>query len=244
MAFIFYIFGLVTFVLNLKEGHYKFQFSQLSLTIMSLLFIVVQSHFVVKNIKEGLVWFVIPSLLVIANDVFAYLIGKSIGRTKLLKISPKKTLEGYLGGLISTVLLSVYIIPKLFAVKYLACPVKVTIHDLTILSKDINMNIFNAPDCKIEIVPTNILIHSIVLSSFASIVAPFGGFLASGFKRAFKIKDFSGLIPGHGGFADRMDCQFIMGLFTYLYVHNFIKVLMQVYCRNKTRTLKKFSIWH
>lgn len=31
-------------------------------------------------------------------------------------------------------------------------------------------------------------IHSIALSSFASIVGPFGGFFASGFKRAFKIK--------------------------------------------------------
>lgn len=109
VAFLFYILGLVTFVLNLKEGHYKFQFSQLSLTVMSLLFIVVQSHFVVKNIKEGLIWFVIPSILVIANDVFAYLIGKAIGRTKLLKISPKKTVEGYLGGLISTVILSIYV---------------------------------------------------------------------------------------------------------------------------------------
>ncbi|KAJ4942486.1 hypothetical protein JOQ06_012352 [Pogonophryne albipinna] len=31
-------------------------------------------------------------------------------------------------------------------------------------------------------------IHSIVLSSFASIMGPFGGFFTSGFKRAFKIK--------------------------------------------------------
>lgn len=76
---------------------------------MSLLFIVVQSHFVVKNIKEGLIWFVIPSLLVITNDVAAYIIGKSIGRTKLLKISPKKTLEGYIGGFLLTVFISIYV---------------------------------------------------------------------------------------------------------------------------------------
>jgi phosphatidate cytidylyltransferase len=42
---------------------------------------------------------------------------------------------------------------------------------------------------------------------FASIIAPFGGFFASGFKRAFKIKDFGDSIPGHGGITDRMDCQ-------------------------------------
>lgn len=31
-------------------------------------------------------------------------------------------------------------------------------------------------------------IHSIALSTFASLIGPFGGFFASGFKRAFKIK--------------------------------------------------------
>jgi len=34
-----------------------------------------------------------------------------------------------------------------------------------------------------------------------------GGFCASGFKRAFKMKDFGDTIPGHGGVTDRFDCQ-------------------------------------
>lgn len=55
------------------------------------------------------------------------------------------------------------------------------------------------------------------MAIFASLVAPFGGFFASGFKRAFNIKDFGASIPGHGGLTDRMDCQFLMGLFTYVY---------------------------
>jgi hypothetical protein len=33
-----------------------------------------------------------------------------------------------------------------------------------------------------------IVLHSIVFSLFAAIIAPFGGFFASGFKRAFKLK--------------------------------------------------------
>ena len=49
--------------------------------------------------------------------------------------------------------------------------------------------------------------HALVLSAFASLIAPFGGFFASGFKRGFKIKDFGDSIPGHGGMTDRMDCQ-------------------------------------
>ena len=50
-------------------------------------------------------------------------------------------------------------------------------------------------------------LHVLVMATFASLVAPFGGFFASGFKRAFNIKDFGHSIPGHGGMTDRMDCQ-------------------------------------
>lgn len=50
-------------------------------------------------------------------------------------------------------------------------------------------------------------LHLLVMAIFASLVGPFGGFFASGFKRAFNIKDFGHSIPGHGGMTDRMDCQ-------------------------------------
>ena len=64
----------------------------------------------------------------------------------------------------------------------------------------------------------------LVLSFFASTIGPFGGFFASGLKRSIKIKDFANLIPGHGGVSDRMDCQIIMGSFTYFYLHSVVKV--------------------
>lgn len=67
-------------------------------------------------------------------------------------------------------------------------------------------------------------LHAIVMACFASLIAPFGGFFASAVKRAFKIKDFGHSIPGHGGLTDRMDCQFLMGLFAYMYYQSFIKV--------------------
>lgn len=63
-----------------------------------------------------------------------------------------------------------------------------------------------------------------VFATFASLIAPFGGFFASGLKRTFNIKDFGDSIPGHGGMTDRMDCQFIMGLFAYMYYQSFIAV--------------------
>ena len=44
-------------------------------------------------------------ILIWVNDSFAYLVGKSIGRTKLCpSISPKKTVEGSIGGLVFTIL--------------------------------------------------------------------------------------------------------------------------------------------
>ncbi len=67
-------------------------------------------------------------------------------------------------------------------------------------------------------------IHALVIAVFASLIAPFGGFFASGFKRAIKIKDFGESIPGHGGITDRMDCQLLMGVFMYVYYSNFIHV--------------------
>jgi phosphatidate cytidylyltransferase len=67
--------------------------------------------------------------------------------------------------------------------------------------------LFPIPD-SVTVAP--IQFHIIVLATFASLIAPFGGFFASGLKRAFKIKDFGDSIPGHGGMTDRMDCQFMM----------------------------------
>lgn len=64
--------------------------------------------------------------------------------------------------------------------------------------------------------------HAMIMSLFASLIAPFGGFFASGLKRALKIKDFGDVIPGHGGLIDRFDCQLIMGLFAYVYIHSII----------------------
>lgn len=64
-------------------------------------------------------------------------------------------------------------------------------------------------------------IHVAVMAVFASLVAPFGGFFASGFKRAFNIKDFGDSIPGHGGMTDRMDCQYV---FAFSAAHPIVKL--------------------
>jgi phosphatidate cytidylyltransferase len=53
-------------------------------------------------------------ILIWTNDTFAYIVGKSIGRTKLFeRISPKKTVEGFLGGVVFAVIIS-YLIAKYY----------------------------------------------------------------------------------------------------------------------------------
>lgn len=49
-------------------------------------------------------------ILIWTNDTFAYVVGKSIGKHKLFeRISPKKTIEGFLGGLTFSILSSIAI---------------------------------------------------------------------------------------------------------------------------------------
>lgn len=49
-------------------------------------------------------------ILIWTNDTFAYIVGKSIGKNKLYeKISPKKTVEGFIGGIVFAIIVSVII---------------------------------------------------------------------------------------------------------------------------------------
>jgi phosphatidate cytidylyltransferase len=58
----------------------------------------------INNLLQGLVWFLIPVSMIICCDIMSYVFGFFFGRTPLIKISPKKTLEGFIGGAFSTVL--------------------------------------------------------------------------------------------------------------------------------------------
>lgn len=75
----------------------------------------------------------------------------------------------------------------------------------------------------ISSITTPVQLHAMALGFFASLVAPFGGFLMSAIKRAFNLKDFDSIIPGHGGLTDRCDCQLIMLWFVKVYYDFFIK---------------------
>ena len=224
--------GFVFFVASLKKGSYRFQFTQFAWTHMALFLIVFQAHFVMNNVFEGMIWFFLPAALVITNDIFAYVVGITFGRTQLIKISPKKTVEGFVGAWICTIISGFALTNLLMRYKYFICPVN-----------DLGANMWTSLQCVpnpvFTAMPYNlpawtgvhytlwmapIQLHIFILATFASLIAPFGGFFASGLKRTFKIKDFGDSIPGHGGMTDRMDCQFIMGFFAYMYYQSFIAI--------------------
>lgn len=168
-------------------------------------------------------------------------------------MSPKKTVEGFIGGAIATLVFALYFV-SLAQGKQLGddwrnlmlCPVQrglgVRAADLAgcdwragglFLPKPLHLYpgalgwaaqrlLSNDAAAAHPVSPAQL--HACVMALFASFIAPFGGFLASGFKRALKIKDFSSLIPGHGGFMDRFDCQLLMGAFAYIYVNHFMQL--------------------
>jgi phosphatidate cytidylyltransferase len=51
--------------------------------------------------------YVLPVALVVCNDISAYVCGKLFGVTQLCKLSPKKTLEGFVGAAVITLAVSV-----------------------------------------------------------------------------------------------------------------------------------------
>eukprot|EP00026_Physarum_polycephalum_P007053 Phypoly_transcript_07106.p1 GENE.Phypoly_transcript_07106~~Phypoly_transcript_07106.p1 ORF type:complete len:373 (+),score=32.31 Phypoly_transcript_07106:451-1569(+) len=242
VSFALYVIGFVTFILTLRRGYYKYQITQMTWTLMILMIIVVQSTFIVRNIFEGLIWFLLPCSIIICNDIFAYFSGFFFGKKFInkpfLRISPNKTWEGFIGATFWTLLFGFYFAGFLAQSQWFICPRAETdafkpLHcspDPVFLPKnysfpdEISLFLSTKLGWNLQYVTLRpIQLHSLVLGLFGSLIAPFGGFFASAIKRAYRIKDFDTIFPGHGGFTDRTDCQYIMGVFTYVYYAMFIR---------------------
>jgi len=239
-SFCLWLVGFCTFILSLEKGTYKYQFTQFGWTHITLLMVVVSASCMIHNMYAGMIWFFVPVCLVIWNDVYAYVFGRFWGKTPLIKLSPKKTWEGFLGAFVTTVIFALWAGVLMSYFEYMVCPqeeltitpfhkvdckpdpIFLPTYPITVpaaLNKALP-EVWQLQDNKLHVMPYTV--HVTNLSIFASLAAPFGGFFASGFKRAFKIKDFGDLIPGHGGITDRMDCQIIMSVFVAVYRATFI----------------------
>ncbi|CAG9800338.1 unnamed protein product [Chironomus riparius] len=230
ISFCLYCIGFVWFVLSLVKKYYMKQFSLFAWTHVALLIVVTQSYLIIQNIFEGMIWFVVPVMMIVCNDVMAYMFGFFFGKTPLIKLSPKKTWEGFIGGGFATVIFGVVFSYFLCRFQYFVCPIEYSETAGKIVLECEPSYLFRPQEYGIRIGKAETVftmypfaIHSLSLSIFSSVIGPFGGFFASGFKRAFKIKDFGDMIPGHGGIMDRFDCQFLMATFVNVYISSFIR---------------------
>lgn len=134
-----------------------------------------------ENLPDGkyLIWYVF--FVAWGTDIFALVVGKLFGNHPLTEISPKKTIEGAIGGLAGAVLL--------ITLYTLACEYIFHVHFSYI----------------------TMLLISLVLSVLSQV----GDLAASSVKRYCGIKDFSNLIPGHGGMLDRIDSIIFIAPFAY-----------------------------
>jgi phosphatidate cytidylyltransferase len=127
-----------------------------------------------------------PLMTTTAVDTFALFIGCKFGKHKLNeRISPKKSIEGAIGGAVCGL-----IIGTLFAILF---PIN---HDVT----STFINIGWDPTFNIQYV-LSVLLITLVLT----VVGQIGDLTFSMIKRHFQVKDFSNMLPGHGGFGDRID---------------------------------------
>lgn len=126
---------------------------------------------------------------IIFTDSFAYLGGRKFGKTALApNVSPKKTWEGSgIGSAVAIVSGTVYALLFFYLLP-----------DYAPFSYIMEVKVNN----KGHAIPGVVLFLLTVLISLAGQV---GDLFFSWYKRVFAIKDFSDLIPGHGGLLDRLD---------------------------------------
>ena len=163
----------------------KLTITDIAITFFGICYIVLFLMFapiIRANIPNGkiLIWFVFLSAW--GTDVFAYIVGKNFGKHKFTAVSPKKTIEGCLGGIVGATLL--------------------------ILAYTAVCN--NAWGLNIN------YLYAGVIAVLLSCISQIGDLSASTIKRFCNIKDYSNLIPGHGGMLDRIDSIMFIAPFAYI----------------------------
>ncbi|PIA47069.1 hypothetical protein AQUCO_01400044v1 [Aquilegia coerulea] len=124
ICYFLYIAGFMWFILTLKKKMYKYQFGQYAWTHMILIVVFTQSSFTVANIFEGIFWFLLPASLIVINDIAAYIFGFFFGKTPLIKLSPKKTWEGFIGASFATIISAFLLANIMGHFQWLTCPRK------------------------------------------------------------------------------------------------------------------------
>ncbi len=121
-----------------------------------------------------------------ANDSLAYLVGSMIGRHKMApRISPKKSWEGFLAGLGGTLIVWVSLVTW------------------------IPSTLPSLPDTGLS------LTWAICTGLAIGVTVVIGDLAESRMKREAGVKDAGTILPGHGGFLDRIDSLILVCLVAY-----------------------------
>ena len=128
-------------------------------------------------------------LVVWAGDIFAYFVGKSIGRHLMApRISPKNTWEGAAASLVASVAVG-------WVLFRYALPVSSALLRAGLIERRDGIFGLEHPAM------TPIILLTIVLN----VAAQLGDLVESLIKRGAGVKDSGGILPGHGGMLDRID---------------------------------------
>ena len=178
MAGIIFLFITPIVFINNNE---KYNLNDALFLIGSVLFIGLSFNLIIITRNYDITYIIYLLLITTITDTFALFTGMLIGKHKLCpKISPKKTIEGLIGGTIMGTFVA-------------------TIFYNTIISSTVP------------------LVTVIMLTFVLCLVGQLGDLVFSSIKRYYDVKDFSNLIPGHGGILDRFDSLiFVVLAFTIL----------------------------
>lgn len=162
----------------------KINIQDIAITFFGIFYVVIFLMFIPiirENLPNGklLIWYVFFTAW--GTDIFAYIVGKTLGKRHYTQISPNKTIEGCIGGIVGAVVLTTI---------YTAC-------------------------CQFIFKVQFNYIAIMFICLLLSIVSQIGDLAASSIKRYTGIKDFSNLIPGHGGMLDRIDSIIFIAPFAY-----------------------------
>jgi phosphatidate cytidylyltransferase len=137
----------------------------------------------------GAFWLLYLLLVVWAGDIFAYFVGRSLGRHLMApRVSPKKTWEGAAASLAASLVVG----SLLFA------------HALQISSFLLRLRLIERRDGLFGLEKPEM--WSIILLTVAlNVAAQLGDLVESLIKRGAGVKDSGSILPGHGGMLDRID---------------------------------------
>jgi phosphatidate cytidylyltransferase len=143
----------------------------------------------IREQPAGAIWTIYTLLAVWSGDIFAYFVGKLLGRHRMSpEISPKKTWEGAVASILASVIVGTLWFQ----------------HAPGISSALLRIGLIERRDGMFGLEQPS-LWPIILLSAVVNIAAQLGDLVESLIKRGAAVKDSGTILPGHGGMLDRID---------------------------------------